>query len=63
MLYCSLLVPQCAARRQSEGSGAAKKDYQEVVNWGHYMKEKNPNSWKKWESGEINYTPAPDKQP
>ena len=40
-----------------------KKDYQEFVNWGHYMKEKNPNSWKKWESGEVKYTPAPDKQP
>ena len=40
-----------------------KKDYQEFVNWGHYMKEKNPNSWKKWESGEIKYTPVPDKQP
>ena len=25
MLHCSLLVPQCAARRQSEGSGAAKE--------------------------------------
>ena len=36
-----------------------KKDYQEFVNWGHYMKEKNPNSWKKWESGEVKYTPAP----
>ena len=24
-----------------------KKDYQKFVNWGHYMKEKNPNSWKK----------------
>ncbi len=40
-----------------------KKDCQEFVNWGHYMKEKNPNSWKKWESGEVKYTPAPDKQP
>lgn len=39
-----------------------KKDYQEFVNWGHYMKEKNPNSWQKWESGEVKYTPAPDKQ-
>ena len=39
-----------------------KKDYQEFVNWGHYMKEKNPNTWKKWESGEVKYTPAPDKQ-
>ena len=39
-----------------------KKDYQEFMNWGHYMKEKNPNSWKKWESGEVKYTPAPDKQ-
>ena len=25
MLHCSLLVPQCAARRQSKGSGAAKE--------------------------------------
>ena len=40
-----------------------KKDYQKFVNWGHYMKEKNPNSWRKWESGEVKYTPAPDKQP
>ena len=24
-----------------------KKDYQEFVNWGNYMKEKNPDSWKK----------------
>ena len=40
-----------------------KKDYQEFVNWGHYMKEKNPNSWKKWENGEVKYTPAPNKQP
>ena len=40
-----------------------KKDYQEFVNWGDYMKEKNPNSWHKWESGEVKYTPAPDKQP
>ena len=39
-----------------------KKDYQEFVNWGNYMKEKNPNTWKKWESGEVKYTPAPDKQ-
>ena len=40
-----------------------KKDYQKFVNWRHYMKEKNPNSWKKWECGEIKYSPAPDKQP
>ena len=39
-----------------------KKDYQEFVNWGHFMKERNPKTWKKWENGEIKYTPAPDKQ-
>jgi len=44
------------------GKFKQKKYYQEFVNWGHYMKEKNPNSWKKWESGEVKYTPAPDKQ-
>lgn len=40
-----------------------KKDYQEFVNRGHYKKEKNPNSWKKWESGEVKYTPAPVERP
>jgi hypothetical protein len=35
-----------------------KKDYQEFVNWGRYMKETNPNTWKKWENGEIKYVPV-----
>lgn len=35
-----------------------KKDYQEFVNRGRYMKETNPNTWKKWENGEIKYVPV-----
>jgi hypothetical protein len=40
-----------------------KKACQEFVNWGRYMKETNPNTWQKWESGKIKYVPDPDGQP